>query len=110
MSAQPRSNAPRPIAFPGAAEPFGRLVAFSRAVSAERVSQRMLRAAGKELTLLFEAEAALVSQLEDGLLREIADYARSERQVARGLSYYLADYPATEAVLDGGGLVPIARR
>jgi len=99
MSAEPRQQ---PIALRSAADPFGRLVAFSRAVSAERVSQRMLRAASKELTLLLEAEAALVSQLEDGLLREIADYARFERQVARGLSYYLSDYPATEAVLDGG--------
>jgi len=99
MSAQPRSG---PIALPSAADPFGRLVAFSRAVAAERVSQRMLRAASKELTLLLEAEASLVSQLEDGILREMADFARNERQVARGLSYFLADYPATEAVLAGG--------
>ena len=77
-------------------------VAFAGAVSAERVSQRMLRAASKELALLLGAEAALVSQLEEGLLREIADYARSERQVARGLSYYLSAYPATEAVLERG--------
>jgi len=99
MSARPR---PHPITLSGAREPLGQLVAFTRAVSAERVSQRMLRAASKELTLLLGAEAALVSQLEEGLLREIADYARSERQVARGLSYYLSDYPATEAVLDKG--------
>jgi putative nucleotidyltransferase with HDIG domain len=84
------------------AEPLGGLVAFSRAITAEPVSQRMLRVASKELTLLLQAQAALVSQLEDGLLREIADYARSEQQVARGLSYYLADYPATEAVLNAG--------
>jgi putative nucleotidyltransferase with HDIG domain len=32
----------------------------------------------------------------------MADFARNERQVARGLSYFLADYPATEAVLAGG--------
>jgi len=99
MSAEPRSQ---PIALPSAVEPFGQLVAFSRAVSAERVSQRMLRAASKELTLILGAEAALASQLEAGLLREIADYARSGRQVAKGLSYYLSDYPATEAVLKGG--------
>jgi putative nucleotidyltransferase with HDIG domain len=99
MSAQPTRG---PIALPSATDPFGRLVAFSRAVAAERVSQRMLRAASKELTLLLEAEAALVSQLEDGILREMADFARNERQVARGLSYFLADYPATEAVLAGG--------
>jgi len=99
MSARPR---PHPITLSGAREPLGQLVAFTRAVSAERVSQRMLRAASKELTLLLGAEAALVSRLEEGLLREIADYARSERQVARGLSYYLSDYPATEAVLDKG--------
>ena len=99
MSARPK---PHPITLSGAREPLGQLVAFTRAVSAERVSQRMLRAASKELTLLLGAEAALVSQLEEGLLREIADYARAERQVARGLSYYLADYPATEAVLERG--------
>jgi putative nucleotidyltransferase with HDIG domain len=99
VSAEPRSQ---PIALPSAVEPFGQLVAFSRAVSAERVSQRMLRAASKELTLLLGAEAALASQLEGGLLREIADYARSGQQVAKGLSYYLSDYPATEAVLERG--------
>jgi putative nucleotidyltransferase with HDIG domain len=99
MSARPK---PHPITLSGARDPLGQLVAFTRAVSAERVSQRMLRAASKELTLLLGAEAALVSQLEDGLLREIADYARSEYQVARGLSYYLSDYPATQAVLERG--------
>ncbi len=99
MSARPT---PHPINLPGARDALGQLVAFTRAVSAERVSQRMLRAASKELTLLLGAEAALVSQLEEGLLREIADYARSERQVARGLSYYLSDYPATQAVLERG--------
>ena len=39
-------------------------------------------------------------KLEDGLSREVADYAHSDRHVARGLSYYLADYPATAAVLE----------
>ena len=62
----------------------------------------MLRAASKELTLAPRGRGGLVSQLEEGLLREIADYARSERQVARGLSYYLSDYPATQAVLETG--------
>ena len=62
----------------------------------------MLRVASRELTVLLNAEACLVSQLEDGLLREVADYARSDRQVARGLSYYLADYPTTAAVLESG--------
>jgi putative nucleotidyltransferase with HDIG domain len=99
MNARPT---PHPITLPGARDALGQLVSFTRAVSAERVSQRMLRAASKQLTLLLGAEAALVSQLEDGLLREIADYARSERQVAHGLSYYLADYPATQAVLERG--------
>jgi putative nucleotidyltransferase with HDIG domain len=101
MSASAGEPTPRPIALP-AAEPLGQLVAFSRAIAAEPVSQRMLRVASKELTLLLNGEAALVSQLEDGLLREIADFARSDQQVARGLSYYLADYPATEAVLQAG--------
>jgi putative nucleotidyltransferase with HDIG domain len=93
---------PRPIPLPSAAEPFGQLVAFSRAIAAEPVSQRMLRVASRELTLLLNGQAALASQLEDGLLREIADYARSGQQVAKGLSYYLADYPATAAVLEAG--------
>jgi putative nucleotidyltransferase with HDIG domain len=100
MSAEPYSAQPRPITLPTGSEPLAQLVGFSRAISAEQVSQRMLRVASKELTWLLHAEACLVSQLEDGLLREIADYARSERQVARGLSYYLADYPATAAVLE----------
>jgi putative nucleotidyltransferase with HDIG domain len=75
-------------------------VALSRAIAAEQVSQRMLRIASRELTELLDAEACLISQLEEGLLREVADHARAEGHVARGLSYYLADYPATAAVLD----------
>ncbi len=81
-------------------EPLSRLVALSRAIASEQVSQRMLRVASRELTRLLDAEACLVSQLENGLLREVADYAHAERQVARGLSYYLADYPTTAAVLE----------
>jgi putative nucleotidyltransferase with HDIG domain len=91
---------PRPLGLASSAEPLSKLVSLSRAIAEEQVSQRMLRVAGRELTLLLNAEACLVSQLEDGLLREVADYARHERQVARGLSYYLADYPTTEAVLE----------
>jgi putative nucleotidyltransferase with HDIG domain len=97
MKAEPMAA---PIAFQSGSEPLGQLVGFSRAIAAEQVSQRMLRVASRELTLLLDAEACLVSQLEEGLLREIADFARSQRQVARGLSYYLADYPATAAVLE----------
>jgi hypothetical protein len=67
-------------------ERLSRLVYLSRAIAAEQVSQRMLRVASRELTQLLDAEACLISQLEGGLLREVADYARSERQVARGLS------------------------
>jgi putative nucleotidyltransferase with HDIG domain len=96
----PAQAPPRPMGLASSAEPLSRLVSLSRAIAAEQVSQRMLRVASRELTLLLNAEACLVSQLEGGLLREVADYARSERQVARGLSYYLADYPATEAVLE----------
>jgi transcriptional regulator with GAF, ATPase, and Fis domain len=81
-------------------ERLSRLVYLSRAIAAEQVSQRMLRVASRELTQLLDAEACLISQLEGGLLREVADYARSERQVARGLSYYLSDYPATAEVLE----------
>jgi putative nucleotidyltransferase with HDIG domain len=91
---------PRPLGLASSAEPLAKLVSVSRAIAEEQVSQRMLRVASRELTLLLNAEACLVSQLEDGLLREVADYARHERQVARGLSYYLADYPTTEAVLE----------
>src|SRR5207248_2428784 len=83
-----------------------RLVTASRAIAAEQVSQRMLRVASRELTLMLSAEACLVSRLEDGLLREVADYSVSNRQVARGLSYYLADYPTTAAVLESN--VPCA--
>ena len=89
----------RPVALAATLEPLSRLVSFSRAIVAEPVMQRMLRVATRELTLMLNAEACLVSRIEDGLLREVADYSSSERQVARGLSYYLADYPTTAAVL-----------
>jgi putative nucleotidyltransferase with HDIG domain len=100
VEAIPAQAPPRAMGLASSAEPLSRLVSLSRAIAAEQVSQRMLRVASRELTLLLNAEACLVSQLEDGLLREVADHARFERQVARGLSYYLADYPATEAVLE----------
>jgi putative nucleotidyltransferase with HDIG domain len=89
-----------PVGLATGSERLSRLVSLSRAIAAEQVSQRMLRVASRELTQLLDAEACLISQLEEGLLREVADHARSERQVARGLSYYLADYPATAAVLE----------
>jgi putative nucleotidyltransferase with HDIG domain len=90
----------QPVGLATGSERLSRLVSLSRAIAAEQVSQRMLRVASRELTQLLDAEACLISQLEDGLLREVADHARSERQVARGLSYYLSDYPATAAVLE----------
>ena len=96
------------VALAGSPEPLSRLVTFSRAIAAEQVSQRMLRSACRELTLLLEGEACLVSQVESGLLREVADYACSSRQVARGLSYYLTDYPTTAAVLATGELCSIS--
>ena len=105
MSAESRGRADvvgLHVALAGASEPLSRLVAFSRAIAAEQVSQRMLRIASRELTLMLNCEASLVSQLEDGLLREVADYSCSDQQVARGLSYYLADYPTTAAVLESG--------
>jgi putative nucleotidyltransferase with HDIG domain len=104
MSADPAGtsmSAARPLnALAASVEPLSRLVSLSRSIASEQVSQRMLRVASRELTKLLDAEACLVSQLEDGLLREVADYAHAERQVARGLSYYLADYPTTAAVLE----------
>jgi putative nucleotidyltransferase with HDIG domain len=89
-----------PAAHLSVSTPFARLVTASRAIAAEQVSQRMLRVASRELTLMLSAEACLVSRLEGGVLREVADYSTSQRQVARGLSYYLADYPTTERVLE----------
>ncbi len=105
MSAEPQGDLAglaRPVALAATLEPLSRLVAFSRAIASERVEQRMLRVASRELTLMLNGEACLVSQLEEGLLREVADYSSSDRQVARGLSYYLADYPSTAAVLESG--------
>jgi putative nucleotidyltransferase with HDIG domain len=92
----------RPVALAATLEPLSRLVSFSRAIAGEQVMQRMLRVASRELTLMLNAEACLVSHLEGGLLREVADYSSSERQVARGLSFYLADYPTTALVLESG--------
>jgi putative nucleotidyltransferase with HDIG domain len=105
MSAEPQidlAGLGRPVALAATLEPLSRLVAFSRAIFAEQVLQRMLRVASRELTLMLNAQACLVSQLEDGLLREVADHSSVEGQVARGLSYYLADYPTTAAVLETG--------
>src|SRR6266542_2685231 len=99
MSAQPRRDSVRSL-IPATSEPLTRLVALSRAIAAEQVSQRMLRVASRQLTQMLDGSACLVSQLEDGLLREVADYSCSDRQVARGLGYYLADYPTTAAVLE----------
>lgn len=102
MSAEPtsRPGPMRPVELVAGAEPLSRLVSLSRAIASEHVAQRMLRVASRELTRLLDAEACLISQLEGGLLREVADYACTERHVARGLSYYLTDYPATAAVLE----------
>src|SRR5690242_818133 len=105
MSAEPHPDLTglgRPVALAATLEPLSRLVAFSRAIGSEQVLQRMLRVASRELTLMLNCEACLVSQLEDGLLREVADYSGAEQQVARGLSYYLADYPTTAQVLETG--------
>src|ERR687888_121859 len=105
MSAEPHPDLTglgRPVALAATLEPLSRLVAFSRAIGTEPVLQRMLRVASRELTLMLNAEASLVSQLEDSLLREVADYSSSDQQVARGLSYYLADYPTTAQVLETG--------
>jgi putative nucleotidyltransferase with HDIG domain len=107
LSAEPQAHMDltglgRPVALAATLEPLSRLVAFSRAIAAEHVPQRMLRVASRELTLMLNAEACLVSQVEGGLLREMADYSGSEQQVARGLSYYLADYPTTASVLESG--------
>jgi putative nucleotidyltransferase with HDIG domain len=107
LSAEPQAHIDhtglgRPVALAATLEPLSRLVAFSRAIAAEQVPQRMLRVASRELTLMLNAEACLVSQVEGGLLREVADFSCSEQQVARGLSYYLADYPTTAAVLESG--------
>jgi putative nucleotidyltransferase with HDIG domain len=107
LSAEPQAQIDhtglgRPVALAATLEPLSRLVAFFRAIASEQVSQRMLKVASRELAQMLNAEACLVSQLEGGLLREVADYSGSEQQVARGLSYYLADYPTTAAVLESG--------
>jgi len=90
------------VGLAGSSEPLSRLVSFSRAIASEQVPQRMLRIASRHITSLLSAKACLVSQVEDGLLREVADYAHTTRQVARGLSYYLTDYPTTASVLMTG--------
>jgi putative nucleotidyltransferase with HDIG domain len=105
MSAEPHfdlTGLGRPVALAATLEPLSRLVAFSRAIGTEPVLQRMLRVASRELTLMLNAQASLVSQLEEGLLREVADYSSTDQQIARGLSYYLADYPTTAQVLQTG--------
>jgi putative nucleotidyltransferase with HDIG domain len=105
VSAEPHvelAGVGRPVALAATLEPLSRLVAFSRAIGTEQVSRRMLGVASRELTLMLNGEACLVSQVENGLLREVADYSSSDQQIARGLSYYLTDYPTTAAVLETG--------
>jgi putative nucleotidyltransferase with HDIG domain len=68
----------------------------------------MLRIASRHLTLLLNAKACLVSQAENGLLREVADYAGTTRQIARELGYYLTDYPTTAEVLMTGKLCSVS--
>jgi putative nucleotidyltransferase with HDIG domain len=86
-----------------ATTPLARLVAATRSITSESVMQRMLRVASRELTHMLSAEACLVSRLDDdGLLREVADYSTSPHQVARGVSYYVGDYPLTAEVLAAG--------
>jgi len=103
MSAEPYRRADvAGIQFGGASEPLSGLVAFSRAIATEKASHRMLRIASRHLTTLLNANACLVSRAENGLLRELADYACTTRQLPRGLSYYLTDYPTTASVLMTG--------
>jgi putative nucleotidyltransferase with HDIG domain len=111
VSAEPQGRADvvgSSVALAGASAPLTQLVAFSRAIATEKVPQRMLRIASRHLTTLLNAKACLVSQVEDGLLREVADYACTTRQVARGLSYYLTDYPTTASVLLSGKLCSVS--
>src|SRR5262245_65713750 len=87
------------IQFGGASEPLSGLVAFSRAIATEKASHRMLRIASRHLTTLLNANACLVSRAENGLLRELADYACTTRQLPRGRSYYLTDHPTPTSLL-----------
>jgi len=57
--------------------------------------------------MLLNAKSCLVSRVDDGLLRGVADYA-CPRHVARGLSYYLTDYPTTASVLMTGKLCSVS--
>jgi len=102
LSGRAESGLGRVGAVVSASTPLARLLEATRAIAAEPAMQRMLRVAARELALMLSAEACLVSKLEDGLLKEVADFSISDRQVARGVSYYLADYPATIEVLDSG--------
>jgi putative nucleotidyltransferase with HDIG domain len=111
VSAEPKGRADvlgLHVAHGRASEPLSRLVSFSRAIAGERVPQRMLRIASRHLTMLLNAKACLVSQVENGLLREVADYACTTRQVARELGYYLTDYPTTAGVLLTGKLSSVS--
>src|ERR1051326_3856264 len=111
MSAEPHVDLVglgRPVALAATLEPLSRLVASWRSIGAEQVLQRMLRVASRELTLMLNAEACLVSQLEDGLLREVADHSSAEPQVARGPTYYLGASPTPAQVLESGARCSIS--
>ncbi len=92
----------RPTALVSASSPLCRLAGASRAIGAASTAPQMFAVASRELTLMLNAEACVISQSRDGLLQGVADYSRSERNLARDVGYYLSDYPATAAVLESG--------
>jgi putative nucleotidyltransferase with HDIG domain len=91
-----------PVTLASASGPLSRLVDVSRAIAAESESRRMLRVACRELTQLVNAVSCAISRLDNGLLRAVAEYSSESgflEPAERG--YYLADYPATAATIEG---------
>jgi putative nucleotidyltransferase with HDIG domain len=94
----------RPVALAPGSSRLSRLLDVSRSIAAEPDSKRMLNVACRELTLMLNAAACVVSRLENGLLRAAAEYSSgSGFQEPRERCYYLADYPATAATLEASG-------
>ena len=113
MSAEPSANRPAPIRQPAGlatgTERLSRLVALSRAIAAERVSQRMLRVASRELTELLDAEACLISQLEDPQSFVVAVVLAGKFAGDRELASFLTEsYPGLRVIDESGERDPNA--
>ena len=70
------------------------------AIAAESDRRAMLDTTCRELTAMLGATCCMISRLEDGVLRDEAEYWPSPYTHLEGYEYLLADYPLTAAVIE----------